>query len=404
MYPILAWRNLWRNKRRTAITLAAIIFAVLFAMAMRSMQLGSYDNMIDNTVRYYSGFAQVHKKGFWDEQSLENSFIYDHDLVNRATAGKHVQDLIPRMESFALASNDLRTRGIMVLGIEPEKEKKLTHLDSKIVEGEYLDADDPSILLTQGLSQYLKAGVGDTVVLVGAGYHGANAAGKYPVKGIIRFNSPELNKRSAFLTLKEASWLYDAADRITTLVAVTEPEMLSRAMKDLKKVYDEENYEVLSWRTMLPELVQAIEADNIGGIILLFILYTVIGFGILGTVVMMTAERKHEFGVLVALGMKRGKLLLVVAFESLLLALVGVLTGIAVSLPVIVYFHLNPIPLSDELKLVSESYGIEAVVPFAIDPEIFIYQALAVLVISILALLYPLGKIVTLKPSEAMKS
>ncbi|HXH19288.1 MAG TPA: FtsX-like permease family protein [Chitinophagales bacterium] len=403
MYSSLAWRNLWRNKRRTGITVAAVAFAVMFAVALRSMQLGAYANMIDNAVRFYSGFAQVHKKGYWDEQSLDNSFLFNDSLVHRALQDDNIQNLVPRVESYLLASNGTKTRAISVAGIAPEKEKLITGLDKKIIAGSYLDGSDAGILLANGLSEYLDAEVGDTIVLVGIGYHGANAAGKYPVKGIIKFNNPELNKRYAFLSLTQAQRLFDATNVLTSLVVVTEPDKVNQAVKKLKEVFGSD-YEVMDWREMMPELVQAIEADSIGGIIILFILYIVIGFGIFGTIVMMTAERRHEFGVLIALGMKRVRLLSVVALESILLAMLGVTAGILISLPVVVYFFHHPIALSDEMARTSEAYGMEAVIPFSLSPEIFIYQALSVLALSLLAMSYPFFKIRRLQPSEAMRA
>ena len=70
----LAWRNLWRNKRRTFITAASIFFAVLLAIVMNSLNEGVYDKMIQNVVGFYTGYVQVHKDGYWDDQTLENSF------------------------------------------------------------------------------------------------------------------------------------------------------------------------------------------------------------------------------------------------------------------------------------------------------------------------------------------
>ena len=119
---------------------------------------------------------------------------------------------------------------------------------------------------------------------------------------------------------------------------------------------------------------------------------------------MMTAERQREFGVLVALGMKRYLLLGVLALEGMFLTLIGLIIGTSISLPIVTYFHFHPIPLSDELKQVSESYGMEAVLPFSIAPEIFGYQALSVLIISIFAMSYPLVRILDLKPSQAMRA
>lgn len=403
MYIRLAWRNLWRNKRRTLITSASVFFAVLLAIAMRSMQLGSYDNMIDNVVRFYTGYAQIHKKGFWNEQTLDNSFVENDSLDAIATRHKGIGGLIPRLETFALASNEARSRGVLVVGIEPEKEKLLTDIPAKIVSGNYFKAEDKSVLLTSDLAKYLDIKTGDTLVLLGQGYHGANAAAKYPVSGIAKFNSPELNKRFVFLPLKEMQWFTDAPGRVTSLVVMTDAEQVQQVTHFLA-AHTAPTYEVLDWKAMLPEIVQAIEADSIGGIIVLCILYIIIGFGIFGTVLMMTAERRHEFGMLIALGMKRRQILLVLALEGVFLTLIGVAAGTAASLPIVGYFHLHPIPLSDEMKTISEAYGMEAVLPFSIAPEIFGYQALTVLIISLLSMAYPLYRIMSIQPSQAMRA
>jgi len=403
MYIRLAWRNLWRNKRRTLIASASVFFAVFFAIGMRSMQLGSYDNVVDNIVRFYTGYAQIHQKGFWDEQSLDNSFINNDMLMSLALNIPGTDRLIPRLESFALVSSGLHTRGVLVVGVDPAEEEHLTNLSQKLISGKYFSKNDKAVLLTSDLADYLNVKPGDTIIILGQGYHGANAAGKYPVDGIVKFNSPELNKRFVFLPIKESQWLFYAENRLTSLVVMTNAEKVDAVVKSLRNELGDE-YEVLDWKQMVPELVQAIEADNIGGIIVLCILYLVIGFGIFGTVLMMTAERQHEFGVLVALGMKRQQLLGMLALEGIFLTLIGLIAGAIVSLPIVTYFHHHPIPLSDELKQVSESYGMEAVLPFSVAPEIFGYQALTVLVIAIFAMSYPLVRILSLEPSQAMRA
>jgi len=402
-YFTLAWRNIWRNKRRTLISVGSILFAVLFAIAMRSMQLGSYDNMVRNVVRFYTGYAQIHANGYWDEQSLDKSIAWNDSLLVKAQSVNYVERLIPRLESFALASNEGVTRGVLVVGVDPVKEQQLTELHKKVIDGSYFASTDRSLLLTSDLAQNLGASTGDTVVLLGQGYHGASAAGKYVVNGIVKFNNPELNKRFIFMPLAEAQWLFAAEDRITALVVMTQPKRVNAVTKDLSDKLGDE-YEVMGWRQMLPELVQSIEIDNIGGIIVLWILYIVVGFGIFGTILMMIAERRHEFGVLIAIGMKKMRLATVLIIETILLTILGVVSGMAVSLPLVVYFHFNPIPLSGEMQQVSESYGIEAVLPFSLAPEIFLYQALAVLIIGLIAGLYPLFNIWKLHPSEAMRS
>ena len=179
MLLTLAWRNIWRNKRRTLITIGSITFAVVLACIMRSMQLGSYERMIDNSVRFFTGYIQVHKNGFWDDKTIDNSFTPGDELIGQIEQLPNVEAVVPRIESFALASYEMQTKGAMVLGIDPDREDFLTEVNkSRLTEGEPLKADDDGALIGKGLAEYLKMDIGDTLVLISQGYHGANAAGK----------------------------------------------------------------------------------------------------------------------------------------------------------------------------------------------------------------------------------
>jgi len=120
-YLKMAWRNIWRNKRRTYITLASLFFAIFFALIMRAIQIGSYANMVDNVVQAYTGYIQVHAKGYWDEKVINKTLESSDELVNIITSTDNVTGTIPRLESFALASAGLQTKGVMVVGINPER-------------------------------------------------------------------------------------------------------------------------------------------------------------------------------------------------------------------------------------------------------------------------------------------
>src|SRR5690606_20958814 len=128
MYLTLAYRNIWRNRRRSLITILSITFAVLLACIMRSMQLGSYDRMIENSVRFHTGYIQIHKKGYWDDKVIDNSFSLDNSVIQGITSTAGVESYVPRLESFALASHGTQTKGAMVMGIDPEREHGLTLL------------------------------------------------------------------------------------------------------------------------------------------------------------------------------------------------------------------------------------------------------------------------------------
>jgi ABC-type antimicrobial peptide transport system permease subunit len=159
----------------------------------------------------------------------------------------------------------------------------------------------------------------------------------------------------------------------------------------------------MTWSELMPELVQSIEVDNAGGIIMLGILYVIIGFGIFGTVMMMTAERTREFGILISVGMKKWRLNLVSFFESMFLSFIGVMAGVIVTIPILYYLHRNPILLTGETADMMLKFGLDPIMPFRFAPNIFIDQFLTVLVIAMISALYPLSYIRKLRPVSAMR-
>ncbi len=406
MYLKLAWRNIWRNKRRTLITVASIFFAVILAIATRSAQTGTYERMIENIVSFYTGYIQIHKTGYWNDQTLDNSFIPDKELEKIIASDKNIKQAVPRLESFALASSGENTKGTMVVGIDPEKEKSVTKVNEKIIEGEYfISNNEDGILVAEGLAKNLALKVGDTLVLLGQGYHGVTAAGQFPVKGILRFGSPELNTGLVYLPIEKAQWMYSAESMITSMVLmINNPKSVDKISDQLKNKIDENSYEVMHWKELLPELVQMIEADSAGGVIMIFILYMVIGFGIFGTLLMMVNERRHEFGILVAVGMKNLQLSFIVLLETIIISFMGVLAGMVGAVPVVAYFYNNPIRFSGEFQKMSEQFGMEAIMPFSIDPANFTNQAWAVLIMALILALYPFYSILRLKAMESIRS
>ncbi len=402
-YFKIAWRNLWRNRRRTWLTISSVLFALFLALILRSMQLGQYDAMVESAVKSTTGYIQVHDKGYWDDKSIDNSFETSDSLEKLILRNPNITLIVPRLESFALLSSGKQTKGSAVIGTDPNTENKVSGLEDRIVSGTYLDPGDHAILLAEGLAQYLRVRVGDTVVVLGQGYHGTTAAGAYPVKGIIRFIQPEINNSMAYIPLDLAGELYAAPGRLTSLsVMLADPDKMNRTRTELVQALPS-GLEVMTWNEMLAVLVQAIEGDNINGLAMLSILYIVVGFGILGTILMATMERRKEFGIMVAVGMKRIKLAAIVFIESLIISIIGISAGIITSLPLLYYFHLHPIRLTGDAAIAMMEYNIDPVMPVLIEPGYFINQSLVVIIITLLTLIYPMTVIGRFKVIKAIK-
>lgn len=401
----LASRNIWRNKRRTLITAASILFGVFFASVMRCFQVGAWDNMINSVVKYYFGYAQIHKKGYWEEISLDKSMEHSPDFAAIAKEHPEIIDLVPRLESFALASAEKATKGVMVIGIDPEPEHLLTSLKDKIIEGAYLEPDDHAVLVSEGLASYLNFSLGDTIVLISSGYHGANAAGKYPIKGITKFGSPDLNKRLIHLPLKKAQYFFAADNLLSSMVVnIKDKDDLSSVLANLKTKLDPEEYEIMDYEELLPDLMEAKALDVAGGKIFMTILYTIIGFGIFGTILMLLRERRYEFGVLTAIGMKRHQISIMVWLELLFVGILGCILGMLLATPVVLYLESNPIEFTGDFAATYEKWGINPVLPAKFDLSIFARQAWIILLMITLMAIYPFYEIFRLKPIKAMRS
>lgn len=389
-YLKIAWRNLWRNKRRTLITIASIFFAVLLACLMRSMQLGSYDMMEGTVIRNSTGYIQVHKQGYWDDKTINNTLIDTTNLCGKINDLPNISIAIPRLETFALGSSGNLSKGIVVIGTDPEIEDEVSGLSKKIQKGDYLKKGDAGVLIDTNLAKFLKLEVGDSIVLLGQGYHGVTAAGIYPIRGTLGFPSSAMSNKLLYMDLGTAQYLYGATDMLTSIsIMLDKPKRLEKSMKEVNAALGPD-YEVMSWREMNVELVQSVESDNISGQFMLGILYLVVGFGILGTMMMMTLERKREFGVMVSVGMQRYKLAIIIFFETVFLAIIGIIAGVLVSTPIMYLLHLNPIKLSGEAAKAMLDFNVEPILPFSVAPAIFLYQAFVVFILTFIAVIYPI--------------
>lgn len=404
----LAWRNIWRNKRRTLITAASVFFAVLFSSSMKSLQKGAWNEMIKNVTSLHIGYAQIHAKGFWEERSINTSLeesLIKEQLEEIETEG--LIDYLPRIESFALASSGEKSSAVLVVGADLEKEHKLGQLENRMVEGSLLSSNEHGVILAEGLAKKLNLGLQDSLILSSVGYHASSAIDLYPIKGIVSFNNPELNKQFCYLDIKTAQTFYGAEGMLTGIVLnVENNNVLESIVTNLRSKLDSEKYDVMDWMEMMPDLMQAKNLDAAGSLLVLGILYIIITFGIFGTLLMMTRERQYEFGVLTAIGMKKQLLAFSVWLEILFMGFVGAIAGIVGSIPIVQYFVSNPIDMtkfSKDAANTYEKFGFHPVFPMSFDINIFVGQALIVFLICTVLAIYPILVIRSLKPIQAMR-
>lgn len=401
---LLAWRNLWRQKRRTLITASAIAVAILLSLFMRSMQEGSYARNLDNATRFYSGYLQLQNPGFSENQSIDKLLPADDKFLAQIRAIEGLTTAVPRLESFALGAAGEKSKGVVVMGIEPQEENDYSGLGARVKQGRYFDRPDEKAALVGGrLARYFGLDLGDELVLYGQGYHGVTASGIYHVVGILDYPGQQMDSRVVYLPLETAQDLYATGNQVTAWV------LHGRRVRDIPRLETAarttmgQDVNVRTWADISPELAQQIAMDRVSGQFLVAVLYGVVGFSLFATIVMMTLERQREFAVLLATGMLRGKMQLLLMLESLYLAMIGVFLGMLVTLPILVWLHYHPIPLTGDLAVTMDEMGFEPIIPFSLRPDLFVNQVMAVLFMLVLCSCYPLARIGRLKLAESLK-
>jgi ABC-type lipoprotein release transport system permease subunit len=405
-YLRLAWRNIWRNKRRTLLTMSSIALAVFLALLMRSLQIGMYASIIDNIVQSYTGSIQIHKQGYWEHrEDINNTFEMNDSVSNSLTTTANIKAFAPRLESFALASNGELTKGIALIGIDVEKENYFTNIAKKVTSGRYLTKTDNGILVAGKLADFLKLKTGDTLILISQGFEGNSAAGKFPVRGILHFPSPDMDGRMIYMDLPRCQSFFSCTNRLTSMsINLNDSREINKTALEIKRKLNPQQYEVMRWDEMLVEIVQVVKSKNASSAFLLGILYLIVGFGIFGTVLMMTTERIKEFGVVVSIGMQKTKLAAIVAIEMIYIGILGILMGMAFATPILYYYNTYPIRLTGNLAKTMIDFGAEPIMRLAFQSDIYIAHSIVVMVIVGLSIIYPMRKVLKLNIIKALHS
>jgi len=374
---------------------------------------GIWGRMIENSLQTQAGHIEIHEKGYWDDKVIDNFLTMDSTTITQLRKTDNVENVSPRIETFALISFGNVSKGVGIIAVSPEQENAKSHLANRIVQGTYLTQTDAGILVGESLAKYLKAKVGDTVAFIGQGHFGATAAGLFPIRGVIHLAIPDMDNSMVYMTLPAAQNFIDMPDGYSgILISLNDYKKLTETMTAVAKIVqsvdslpiqknaneiDSGGYEILSWHLTMQPMLRSAESDKAFAKIVLFILYLIVGFGILGTVIMLTNERKKEFRTMISLGMSRTKLAGVVALELLLMSLIGIITGVAVSFALSYHFYIHPIKVGGKIAQLFLQMGMEPLFPFSIDANIFIVQIIIVLLLTAIATIYPIRFIKKLK-------
>lgn len=402
----LAWRNIWRNKRRSLITITAIAFAILMIAVTRSLQYGTYDVMESMAVSLYNGDLQIHRAGFQKEQSL-TYFLADDEVDWEELVKKHPQltGYCRRVTGFGLVSSDSGSVGAIIIGIEPDRETELTKFAGMVRAGDKLSAsDDHQVLIGTTMARNLSINPGDSLVVLTQGYQNQMGADRYLVKGLVGVGQAELNRSLMIMPLQNAQDLFSLYGGVTQVVfRIKDFRRASEVAATLRAELRDDQYEILSWEKLMPELRQIIIVDNISGAIYLSFILIVVGIEIFNATMMGIVERSREFGVMQSIGMKPGQISVLLFLESMFKILLALVAGFLITWITISLLKNTSIPLPQDIKEAYSNYGFNLVdMRFSGRALIYLQPLIAVTAIGVLSFVLPLVKAHRLTPVKAL--
>ena len=405
----MAWRNIWRNPRRSLLTMAAVVFSCVLLVFSVSLQLGSYDTLIEATVERYTGHLQVQAEGYDEDREMRQAIARPDEVTKVLKDIPWVEAFSQRSNAFALVSSEERTYGVGVTGIDPKREKGVSNIHRVVRRGEYLsDPRAREALVGTLLADNLKVDVGEELVLLGQGFDGSIAATALTVRGIFESGEPGLDRSFLQMPLRTFDEVFFMNGEVHEIVVTgRDLEELPRAARTIgdlvKPLQSSPPLRVLTWRELLPGVDQSIRMDMVSGWMTYGILVFIVALGIMNTFVMTVLERTREFGMLLAMGMRQGRVARLVLMESALMTLVGIVAGIFAGCLLTYYFQIHGIEIPGSEEIMAQ-WGLPSRFRPELSPLSVLLGPAMVFGVTLLTAVLSTLRIRRLRPSQALRA
>jgi putative ABC transport system permease protein len=412
----LAVRNLLRYLRRTVLTASAIVIGGALMVFSMSLGDGTHESWIESGVRMGTGHIVIEHPDFGlsgkigdrlSGETLEavTAALASPDVVGEVTA------MSPRVVTRGLASSPAGARPVQIMAVDPMAEADFSTLDNNPVLGRYLEPDDRlAAYMGSDLVEALDLRIGSRCVLTAQDVNGEIVGQLVRVVGVFHSGVPAMDESVIHIPLATAAdWLGLGSDVTSVAVLVSDSHsvdgIIGQLRGSLAEPIADETIRVRSWRRAMPELNAAVTVDDFGSYLIYGILYIIIGFGIVNTVLMSVLHRHREFGVLQALGLTPRQTGALVLIEGMILTGVSSVIGISLGVFATWYFWGDGLDFS---SLMNQEITFSGVI---MDPVIIPMFRVARLVEAMIftltiggaASLYPSFRAARIDVTEAMK-
>jgi len=403
MLLVLARKNIWRNKKRSLIILTAIALGLWAGLFSVSISIGVWESTINTTIDRNLSHIQIHTNEFKDEGLISNFISDGNSIIEQIRKDGMIKEVSGRVLIEGMASSPTSSGGVNIIGINPEREREVTTISTYIQNGDFFESDKKnSIVIGQKLADKLGLKLGSKMVLSFQSIDTTLTYAAFRIIGIFKTESSIFDQSNVFVN---STNLYSIME---SQQIVCEIAIRLKSSSDLDLVYltlvkNHPDLLVETWKQLAPELEFTYEMLILELEIFLGIILAALLFGITNTMLMSVMDRVREFGVLMAVGMKRIRVFLLILIETFILSVFGGIIGITLGALTIWYFSDKGIDLSIFAEGLN-AWGMPTQMYPMLPLYFYFILVIMIIITAIIAAIYPSIKTIKLRPAEAIRT
>jgi putative ABC transport system permease protein len=397
----MAWRNVFHNRRRSFVTVSAMALALLVMILYSGLIEGYLEGMERNVLDLEVGDLQIFAPEYRRDPSIYSRIDDPEALLDRLDeAGL---DASARLLAFGLVAADEASSGASFRGVDVPRDERISGVSNQLDRGRWLDPSQPKgVVIGRRLARTLDIDIGGELLAITQSADGSMAYELFEVRGVLLGISDAIDRSGIFMTqasFRELISLPDGAHQII----VRRPKDL-----DLDGLLQRVEglalgLEVKTWRQLMPTIASMLDAGRGAMVMMGIIVYLAIAILILNAMLMAVFERIRELGVLKALGFGPLSLLGLILIESGVQTAFAIAIGLVLGIPGIYYLAHVGIDMGMLAGTSIMGIAMDPIWRAAIHPRVFTTPVVMLVVIVLLAVLYPAAKAALIQPVEAMR-
>ena len=402
----IAWRNVWRSKLRSAVVIFAIASGLVGGLFSSAWMNGMANQRVKDTFSIETAHIQFHNPEFADNLDVKKTISTTQEKLEELSKLEGIKAVTSRLKTSAMAVTANKNMGVIIVGVHTDSEKEVFGLYKKIdsLDGDFFDTKKKNaIVISKALAKELQAKLKSKIVLTFQDYNGEITGAAFKVIGIYKTTNSVWDKMHVFVNESDLRKVLELPKNQSHEIDIllndyTQAETISNQLQNkFPEILIED------WSVIQPYVNFITKyMDVMMGIFMLIILGA-LGFGIVNTMLMVILERTRELGMLMAIGMTKRRVFIMIMLETIFLAIVGALIGEFISMLLINYFGKVGIDLS------SMAEGLETIGYSAVTfPELGFYKYIQITIMvfltGVLASIYPAIKALKLNPADAIRT